>query len=88
LDGTCQGTILRGVVSPFADKHQLTVSWIEMCVGHEGGIEPGNAFEQQALGTRNGGPTRLGYSVLIPIYNMTNNRNEPGAREKSGILFL
>jgi hypothetical protein len=40
--------LLREIVSPSADKHELT-DWIEMEFELKDCIEPGNAFEQQAL---------------------------------------
>jgi hypothetical protein len=65
--------LLREIVFPSADKHELT-DWIELEFEHGGCIEPGNAFEQQALAM----VVQRGWdSVLIPIYDMMNHINDP-----------
>ena len=64
--------LLREIESPSADELQLT-DWIEMVFEHEDCIEPGNAFEQQALAM----VVQRGWdSVLIPIYDMHNHVND------------
>jgi hypothetical protein len=65
--------LLREVASPFAEGRQLT-DWIEMSFEREGCIEPGSAFERQALAM----VVQRGWdSVLIPIYDMMNHMNDP-----------
>jgi hypothetical protein len=61
--------LLREIVFPSADKHELT-DWIED-FERDGCIEPGNAFEQQALAM----VVQRGWDdVLIPIYDVMNQK--------------
>jgi hypothetical protein len=65
--------LLRKVVLPNDQVRQLT-NWIETNFEREGCIEPGNAFERQALAM----VVQRGWeSVLIPIYDMINHTNDP-----------
>jgi hypothetical protein len=65
--------LLRQVVSPSARRTHVLTDWIEMTFEHEDCIEPGNAFEQQALAM----VIQRGWdSVLIPIYDMLNHVND------------
>jgi hypothetical protein len=62
--------LLREIVSPSANKHELT-DWIELEFEHDDCVEPGNAFEQQALAM----VVQRGWdNVLIPIYDMMNQK--------------
>jgi hypothetical protein len=67
--------LIRVIVAPHStyDKRRLT-DWMEMDFEHEDCIEPGNAFEQEALAL----VIQRGWdSVLIPVYDMLNHMNDP-----------